>query len=63
MGYQGRIYQSMEILDATAIDGDDFMSRVSMFDFLFQWHKRDSFLKRLITWDVAWMLYQNVHLI
>ena len=36
MGYQGRIYQSMEILDATAIDGDDFMSRVSMFDFLFQ---------------------------
>ena len=35
----------------------DFMNRVSTCDFLFQQHKRDPFLKRLVTGDEIWILY------
>ena len=38
----------------------DFMNCVSSCDFLFQRHERDSFLKRLVSRDETWILYQNV---
>ncbi|CAK9796075.1 Histone-lysine N-methyltransferase SETMAR [Anthophora plagiata] len=37
------------------------MSRVSTCDLLLQRHERDSLLKRLVTGDKTWILYQNVH--
>ncbi|KOX76329.1 Histone-lysine N-methyltransferase SETMAR [Melipona quadrifasciata] len=35
------------------------MNRVSMCDLLLQRHERDPFLKRLVTGDETWILYQN----
>ncbi|KOX75229.1 Histone-lysine N-methyltransferase SETMAR [Melipona quadrifasciata] len=36
-------------------------NRVSTCDLLLQRHERDPFLKRLVTGDETWILYQNVH--
>ncbi|CAK9817752.1 Mariner Mos1 transposase [Anthophora plagiata] len=37
------------------------MNRVSTCDLLLQRHEKDPFLKRLVTGDETWILYQNVH--
>ncbi|KOX75615.1 Histone-lysine N-methyltransferase SETMAR, partial [Melipona quadrifasciata] len=37
------------------------MNRVSTCDLLLQRHERDPFLKRLVTGDETWILYQNMH--
>ncbi|KOX67968.1 Histone-lysine N-methyltransferase SETMAR [Melipona quadrifasciata] len=37
------------------------MNRVFTCDLLLQRHESDPFLKRLVTGDETWILYQNVH--
>ncbi|KOX67386.1 Histone-lysine N-methyltransferase SETMAR [Melipona quadrifasciata] len=37
------------------------VNRVSTCDLLLQRHESDPFLKRLVTGDETWILYQNVH--
>ena len=39
----------------------DFINRISTCNFLFQRHERDSFLRKFITGDEIWILYQNVY--
>ncbi|KOX78921.1 hypothetical protein WN51_08680 [Melipona quadrifasciata] len=58
--YEKMLYQNVRgknrLLTETGL-----MNRVSTCDLLLQRHESDPFLKRLVTGDETWILYQNVH--
>jgi len=57
MGYANRY----EVWVPHLLTETGLMNRVSTCDLLLQRHERDPFLKRLVTGDETWILYQNVH--
>ncbi|CAK9834541.1 Mariner Mos1 transposase [Anthophora retusa] len=57
MGYANRY----EVWVPHLLTETGLINRVSTCDLLLQRHERNSFLKRLVTGDETWILYQNVH--
>ncbi|XP_035737739.1 histone-lysine N-methyltransferase SETMAR-like [Vespa mandarinia] len=57
MGYVNRY----EVWVPRQLIETDLMNRVSTCNLLLQQHEKNPFLKRLITGDETWILYQNVH--
>ncbi|CAK9827568.1 Histone-lysine N-methyltransferase SETMAR [Anthophora retusa] len=57
MGYTNRY----EVWVPHLLTETGLINRVSTCDLLLQRHERNPFLKRLVTGDETWILYQNVH--